>query len=467
MRSSKNNKTSRTAVTEALESRELLSATPLTINQTPVYNGTQLVVIGTAANDKITVTQTTNGLLITDNTWTTTVAGNFASLLIESGNGNDSVVVSPTVTLATTIVGGTGSDTFTAGSGTTEMFGGTGTNVLHGGSGADTFVTLNSTADSIYGGTGNDEFWTDNNANEKIFNLTSTEAAYGAVHRVGSFYGATQAPTPTAKGARSAKKSAKSKVAATALPTLPDPTVTGPAISYQNFSANPLFASTGPSADDIHQGDVGDCYYLSTLAAVAKVDPMRIESQVVQLSDGTFLVQINKNGVNDFVHVDGNLPVWNNSNGQLAYEGLGAQGSTWAAIMEKAFAVVRTGADSYGSLNSGWMSESFSTLGLQSTNFLSYNSANALMSILNTQLAEGKAVTIGTDSTVTGPLIGSHAYTVIAMTTDASGNITGVEVRNPWGIDGVANSSNPNDGYVTVTAAQAFASFAGVCTAFA
>lgn len=463
MRSNKNNKSIQTAVIETLESRELLSASPITIQQTPVYNGTQIVVIGTAGNDKITVTQTATGLTITDNTYSTNVTGNFASLLIESGNGNDSVAVNANVSLATTIVGGTGNDTFTAGSGTTEMFGGTGTNVLHGGAGSDTFVTLNSKADSIYGGAGNDEFWTDNNASEKIFNLTSTEEAYGAVHRVGGFYGAT--PAPAAKTSKSAKKAAKSKVTAAAMPTLADPTATDPTITYQNFSANPLFSSTGPSADDIHQGDVGDCYYLSTLAAVAKIDPMRIESQVVQLSDGTFLVQINENGTNDFVHVDGNLPVW--SNGQLAYEGLGAQNSTWAAIMEKAFAVVRTGADSYASLNSGWMSESFSTLGLNSTNFLSYSNAGALMSILDQQLAEGKAVTIGTDSAVTGPLIGSHAYTVIAMTTDASGNITGVEVRNPWGIDGVANSSNPNDGYVTVTAAQAFASFAGVCTAFA
>ena len=59
------------------------------------------------------------------------------------------------------------------------------------------------------------------------------------------------------------------------------------------------------------------------------------------------------------------------------------------------------------------------------------------------------------------PLIGSHAYEVVST------NGTTVVLRNPWGVDGAGHDSNVNDGYVTVTAAQLFASQMGVVSAAA
>jgi len=467
MRNNTNNKSIRTAVVEILESRELLSGTPLTINETTVYTGTQLQITGTNGADKITLKQTSAGLVI-GNTggWTETVAGTFNSILINSGNGNDSVVVDASVTTNTTILGGVGNDTFSDGSGNDTIYAGTGTNTITAGRGNDTIVTLGSTADSVYGGTGNDSFWMDNTASEKLFNVRANELAYGGVHRISSFYGTTPAtPASTTKKAGKGHSFKKLKApAATALPTVPEPTVTTSGLTYTNFSNHPLFASNGPTEDDIRQGYVGDCYYLSTLAAVAKVDPMRIEQSVVQLADGTYVVQINKGSQVDYVHVDGSLPTW--GWGAPAYANFGQQGSMWVAVMEKAFAVVRTGADSYASLNSGWMDESFSTFGLASTGFYSFANSAALMSTLTSQLAANKAVTIGINTPELGaPLIGDHAYEVVATVADPSGKGTDVELRNPWGIDGVSNSTNPNDGYVIVTPAQLFASEMGVVSA--
>jgi hypothetical protein len=41
-----------------------------------------------------------------------------------------------------------------------------------------------------------------------------------------------------------------------------------------------------------------------------------------------------------------------------------------------------------------------------------------------------------------------------------------VTLRNPWGYDGAGNDSDPSDGYVTVTAAQANTSFSAVMSAY-
>ena len=62
------------------------------------------------------------------------------------------------------------------------------------------------------------------------------------------------------------------------------------------------------------------------------------------------------------------------------------------------------------------------------------------------------------------PLIGFHAYTVEAVNYDSAGVATSLRLRNPWGVDG-AGSDGANDGYVTVTAAQALSCFLGFTSA--
>ena len=46
---------------------------------------------------------------------------------------------------------------------------------------------------------------------------------------------------------------------------------------------------------------------------------------------------------------------------------LGAQGSMWVAIMEKAYAFFRTGEGTYQSIEGGWMTEAYTALGVHST----------------------------------------------------------------------------------------------------
>jgi len=434
----KNNKNSQ-PMTETLEARTMFAAHPM-VAAAPVAldvttNGSDLVINGTAKNDAITVTKTDAGLLI-GNTggWTKLVTGNFHAIRVNGNLGNDTVTVDASVTTNTIIHGNAGNDSLFGGSGNDQLFADAGVDTLVGNAGDDTFVTIGGGKDKLTGGTGNDSYWM--NTTTTISDLAGNEN--GNVHKVASF---ASVKTTTVVGK-------KTKTVTTAIPTtlngqnLIDPASTGTV--YRNFAGRQLFADNGPIENDIQQGYLGDCYFLATLSSVAKVNPNAIKQSIVDLGDGTYAVQFTKGNTQTFIRIDADLPTW--SNGALAYANAGSQGSLWVALMEKAFAQFRTGANSYASIEGGWMTEVATALGKNSTT--TYNKTD-LVSVIKSALEAGKSVTYGANTPTDGaPLIGSHAYTVDRVNTDGT-----VTLRNPWAVDGIGHD-NANDGYVTVTAAQ-------------
>lgn len=243
-----------------------------------------------------------------------------------------------------------------------------------------------------------------------------------------------------------------------------DPSTTSAYATYRSFAGRPLFGDAGPLAEDVKQGAIGNCYYLATLAAVAKLDPGRIRQSVVDLGDGTYAVQFERDGAKVYVRVDADLPTWGGGD-SLAYAGFGAQGSMWVAVMEKAFSYFRTRELSYGSQSFGWMSEGSNALGLASRSQYSATSGRALLQSMASELAAGKAVTYAVGVVAAGaPLTGYHAYSAVSVGYDAQGAPSTLLLFNPWGIDGAGNDG-ANDGYVTLTAAQAHASLLGFTAA--
>jgi hypothetical protein len=440
------------AMIETLESHILMSGVALGISELPIPGaGTQLRITGTSGNDQITVRHTSAGLII-GNTggWTKTVTDSIQSLWIHGGAGNNSITLDASVTLNATLFGGGANDTLMAGSGNNALYGGTGKNLLQSRSGNDTLVTIGSTADTLVGGTGHDSFWTDDSKAEIIKNLTPQESSSGAVHRVGSFCDAPSI-APVAKAAMA-------KAAVTA-PSIKEPAV-DKTLTYSPLSNEPIFASTGPSENDIFQGNSDDCYFLSVLSSVAKIDPTRIQQSILDMGDGTAVVQLFKNNKPVYVREDELLPT---SGGTLSYAGLGTQNSTWVALMEKAFAYTRTSKPSYASLDLGWMDESYRALGVNNpTSTYSVASASALMTLISKALAAGQSVTCATaNAPANSGLISNHAYTVDKVNTDSKGNITTLTLRNPWG----CNADGTGNGYITISAATAFKALAGEVTA--
>jgi hypothetical protein len=420
------------AVVEGLEARTMMAASPLAVSQVQIVGGgTELRIQGAARNNKISLSEQGGELLVADNGVSQSIAGQFADVRIFGGAGNDSILVDSSVT----------TDCF--------LYGGAGHNTLQAGSGNDTLVCIGSTADTLIGGSGSDSFWMDNKAAERITNLRADEASGGAVHRVNGYY--------TSATTKLAVTSAKARARAT------EPGTTNGA-TYQDFSNHPLFSAAGPSENDVIQGQIGDCYFLSVLSSVAKLDPNKIRQSILDMGDGTYLVQFSKGGSNVFVHVDGELPVL--PGGELDYADLGAGGSVWVAIMEKAYAVFHGPTASYASIDGGWMDEVYSALGdLPKSNYGGAGAA-ALISLIAGEVSLGESVTYGTNLVSDGaPLIAGHAYTVDAIVTDSHGAATGLRLRNPWGTDGAGNDGD-NDGYVTITAQQAYDCLAGTVAAF-
>ncbi|HET6246099.1 MAG TPA: C2 family cysteine protease [Tepidisphaeraceae bacterium] len=440
---------------EDLPPRILMTAVPLGIGETTIDGALQLRITGTSGNDQITVKQTRTGLLV-GNTggWTRTITDPVKTLWINGGAGNNSIALDASVTLNATVIGGGANDNIVAGSGNNMLYGGSGKNVLQSRTGNDTLVTLGSTGDTLIGGSGHDSFWTDNTSAEKIQNLTAAETAAGAVHRISSFYNGSAISVPGA-----AANSAKTKGVFTT-GTVKEPTVDS-GVSYTKKATNPIFADTGPSENDIFQGDLSDCYYLSVLSSIAKIDPTRIQQSILDMSDGTAIVQLFKNGKPIYVREDEMLPA--STDGSLYYAGLGTENSSWAALMEKAFAYVRTSKASYPSLNVGWMDEAYQALGVnKSVSTYTFASAAALMNVIKQALSAGQSVTCATNSAPPGTaLIASHAYTVDSVALDSTGNVKSVTLRNPWG----CNADGTGNGYITLSPVTAFKALAGVTCA--
>lgn len=438
---------------EQLEGRTMLAGTPLAIGVGSYLGGKQLQIAGTSGNDQISIQRSSNGIRITNTGgFSTNYTGSYKTIQIHAGAGNDSVSIDPSLTRSAIIFGDAGDDTLGGGAGNDRIYGGEGNDRISGNGGDDILVNIGGSLDTSAGGAGADSFWCD--PNDVISDATSAEIATGSVHRVDTFAGY------SVQTAGKMRKYSVTKEPGTV--NFADPGASSTYI-YRSFAGNPLFSDAGPNADDVTQGDIGDCYFLSVLSSVAKANPTAIRQCVVDLGDGTFAVQFTRDEKLVYIRVDADLA--STAPGSPAYAALGGQGSLWVAIIEKAYTCFRSPQGTYDSIEAGWMSEVYSALGKTCSETYYSKDAEALMSLVGKSLSAGKSVTYAVSSPVKGsPLIGGHAYMVDATVKDAGGRIVGLRLRNPWATDGAGHDGR-DDGYITATASQAFGSFLGLTTA--
>lgn len=397
--------------------------------------GRQLVVTGTDGNDSIVVTQNSNGISINVAGSAQSFSGVFDSLVIYGFAGDDTIRLTNSVSTGAVIYGGDGNDSlFNAGAGN---------DLIYGGAGDDLIVSVGGGSERIYGGAGLDSIWMD--SGDTYADAESAENAVAAVHKISSFY---QPFSTIASSPDYVPMSIAGQI-------LRDPALYSYASGYLNFASRPLFAGQ-PSYSDIAQGNVGDCYYLASLASLAQTDPDKVEQMIAPLGDGTFVVRFYRNGQPVYLRLDADLPV---SGQSLAYAGLGKSGTLWGPLMEKAYAFFRYNQNSYASINSGWMSSvNYALLNVSSTEQWS-GSAGEWYNWIKTQLDGGHAVTLASKATASGPVWGNHAYMVKSAFSDATGQY--VVLYNPWGMDGKSWDSNPSDGLMVAPVSLIAANFAG------
>lgn len=202
--------------------------------------------------------------------------------------------------------------------------------------------------------------------------------------------------------------------------------------SYQQVSGS-LFVN-GASSSDMRQGQLGDCYLISSLGALADKNNLAVTSMFKDNMDGTWDVRFYRldgtRYVEDWVSVDRYLPT--NSNGYAAFQSFGGQASDsrnelWVALAEKAYAQWARG-DSWQAMNGGWPYLAMSQVtGSPATNTFDMNQVETtLVNAVN----RGDAVVIYRymDAAHTK----AHAYYVQSYSNGV------FYLKNPWGYANLA-----------------------------
>lgn len=230
---------------------------------------------------------------------------------------------------------------------------------------------------------------------------------------------------------------------------LPDPAIEAGdvAAGTVDLAYLPLFGPGGPQATDIHQGRLGDCALLATMASVAETHPEWIVELVHDRGDGTYDITID----GEVIRVDADVPV--DVNGRPLYV---RSDVLWPYLVEKAAAIHATEhgrrrptvhvpapnwpalSPGYGTLAIGLTSEWFDTFfgahGESDVVLVPLTPDDDVVVAIASQLERGVPVTA---ATLTGMGFSEpHQLAVLAMDGDT------VTLQNPWGgfSDGAAAS---------------------------
>ncbi len=424
---------------ENLESRQMFSAQPFSIYTVPIGGGsTELVCQMTASSQQMSVVRSPDGIQFNLNGQVDDIAGNFAYLSIIAQGGNNSIVIGPNMLTPTCVWAGNGDDVISTGANNDD---------LRATGGDTTLVAMGGTDNQLFGGWGYTNIWETETGNYYSYGSGQT-----VVHNINSFI---NTDDTTLDGA-----TFNEPLTNTQSP-LNDP-------GTANVSNLPLFGSTGPTYYDINQGMCGDCYFLSTLSSVAFRDPQAIQNMITPLGDGTYMVEFFNNGTPEYVREDGILPT---DYGNLAYAGLGSDGSTWVALTEKAWAYFEPAqsgeAPSYGAMEGGNADPVYAALGASNIQGTFYNGEQLGSSAFGNEtnfvawvaweLNQGNAISIGfgngepdsqSEFSIPGILYNNHEYSLLGDSVNSVGQVTGFWVRNPWGVDLEDSDGNP---YMTPT----------------
>ena len=230
-------------------------------------------------------------------------------------------------------------------------------------------------------------------------------------------------------------------------------------VSYSADSC-PLFGANGPSMSDINQGDLGDCYFLSSLAEVAQQNSSIISSMFTSNGNGTYGVRFYVDGTAEYVTVNNLLA----DGGNIFNYG----SDIWASLAEKAYAQLQTGGAVTGNFISG---NSWSAVGnggdpeyaleeitgasaitdfcadgsswetvvynssLDETSFSSRASTASVLDTLVSDLSKGDDLVLGSctnaESSGYQTLVADHAMSIYGF--DSGTDL--LEIRNPWGTE--------------------------------
>ncbi|CAL1138268.1 unnamed protein product, partial [Cladocopium goreaui] len=183
-----------------------------------------------------------------------------------------------------------------------------------------------------------------------------------------------------------------------------------------------LVKDRGFLADDLLQGAVGDCWFLSALAVVAQRPDLILrlfKGQTETRQDGCYVVQLFLDGRWEEVVVDDQLPcvdMMRSDGTQLAFS-RAKDGQLWVPILEKAYAKAH---GSYRAISGGSVAEALldltgaATETLHLEDFQPADLWERLVSYQSAQLPMGCGTAGHPDLEEVG-LVGYHAYSILEL----------------------------------------------------
>jgi Calpain family cysteine protease len=224
--------------------------------------------------------------------------------------------------------------------------------------------------------------------------------------------------------------------------------------TYRQFTGQ-LFVG-GAAYTDIHQGALGDCYFVASLGETALKNPSAISNMFVVNGDGTYTVRFYNGGTAQYVTVDSYLPT--NGAGNLIYANYGANynnvnAELWTALAEKAYVQINemgwlrgglpgNGQNAYSAIEGGYIYQALGQITGQGTTPFAFTSGATSFTTFVNAWNQGKSIGFASKPTpASSSVVGSHAYAVVGYNAT---NQT-ITLFNPWGIE---------YGLVTMTWAQ-------------
>ncbi len=213
--------------------------------------------------------------------------------------------------------------------------------------------------------------------------------------------------------------------------------LTGLEGKYNWLRASQIFAGREKvydsfSGDDIEQGDLGDCYLLSAMSALAEF-PGRVQKLFPQRErnpSGCYPVNLFVSGQFVQVVIDDYFPV--NANKKPAFAG-SKNLELWVMLLEKAWAKVH---GAFAIVEGGDSRESLAAITGAPVEYYKHKEtpAEQLWEMLKTFDKYNYVMCTGADKDVKG-IVSKHAYTLVgAFEFDHQGNhVRLLQVRNPWG----------------------------------
>ena len=196
------------------------------------------------------------------------------------------------------------------------------------------------------------------------------------------------------------------------------------------------------SVNDLHQGQIGDCFLVAAIGELALTHPGAINSMIHANSNGTETVSLHtdRNGAlptyrstafsQIAITVNNVFPTYAINNG-AAQGVVGNQKEIWSQVLEKAVATLDGG---YGAIAYGGNpTVAMEQLTGHSATFMS--PASLTLGMLQGFMAAGDLIVMDTPSRSGLPynLVGGHAYMFEKVV--MSGGAAMVQLGNPWGFN--------------------------------